>query len=594
MESNRKKFISNNKIIAAFFIMLLGILIAFRFDYYYDLNDDLVMKDIVAGVYTGIPNGHNIQMLYPISVLISIAYRLIRPIPWYGIFILICQFGCLFLIAGRIASYFKAIWSKCLAVLVELVLIGAFFLYEFVFTQYTVTAAILGATAVFLLYTTKQELHWKDFIKQNIISILLVILAYQIRTEMLLLLFPIICVVGICKWANEEHIVTKENLKKYLILIGAILAGMLLSQGINKIAYGSQEWASFLSFFDSRTQLYDFQTIPEFNENRAFYEGIGLKQSEQQLLENYNFGFDNKINVDTMKATAAYAKANQQEGQTLASHLKENIKTYLYMVFSDHNEKLPWISFIILIYILLFLLAFIGREYSFLWKLPFLAFVRSISWLYIIHLNRFPPRITHSLYFVELLVLCGMILELRKEVRVRLEEHNNMLSRILLEVPFIMICILSVIYLPTGVKYVQTEYDRREVVNEEYLALQTYCADHADQVYLMDVYSTVAYSEKMFRSSKNLLANYEYLGGWVSKSPIDRDKLYALGISSIEDGACNQNNVSIVTHHVKRDIDWLNFYLQEQGYAKEAKKVDEIKSNGSIVFDVYQIVDIDL
>ena len=365
---------------------------------------------------------------------------------------------------------------------------------------------------------------------------------------------------------------------------------MLLSQGINKIAYGSQDWISFLSFFDSRTELYDFQSIPEYKDHQEFYESIGLKQSEQQLFENYNFGFDDKINEQTMEVTAAYAKVNQQKGQSLGNHFKESMKTYLYMVYN--NEKLPWVPLIILTYILVFLLALIGKEYSFLWKLPFLVFVRSILWLYIIHLNRFPPRITHSLYIMELLVLCGMILELRKEVRKK--EQNSTLSRILIEVPFAMICILSIIYLPTGVKYIQTEYDRREMVNAEYLALQSYCAEHEDQVYLMDVYSTVAYSEKMFRSSENLLANYEYLGGWVSKSPVDRDKLNALGISTIEESACNQNNVSIVIHHVKRDIEWLNFYLQEQGYTKEAKKVDEIKNGGNIIFDVYQIADIDI
>ncbi len=591
MQSNRKKIISQNQIIAALFIILLGILIAFRYDYYYDLNDDLVMKDIVAGVYTGTPDGHNIQMLYPISWLISIGYRMLRPIPWYGIFIVTCQFGCLFLIAGRIARYFGSVWSKCAAVAVELVVAGAFFLYELVFTQYTVTAALLGATAAFLLYTTEQELPWKDFIKQNVISIVMVILAYQIRTEMLLLIFPVICVVGVCKWAREEQIFSKDSFKKYMILIGVILIGMLMSEGANKIAYGSEEWKSFQSLFDSRTELYDFQSIPKYEEHQEFYESIGLKQSEQQLFENYNFGFDEKINEHTMKAVADYAKANQRNGQTSESHLKESIKTYFYMAFLE-KDKLPWNQVLILAYILVLLLALSGRQYSFLWKLPFLACVRSVLWLYIIYHHRYPPRITHSLYIVELLVLCGMMLELRKEVQK--SDGSKAVSRILAEVPFAMICILSVLYLSSGIKYVQTEYDRREAVNEEYLALQSYCAEHADQIYLLDIYSTVAYSEKMFYGVSNLLANYEYLGGWVSKSPVDRNKLKVLGISTIEEAACSQNNVYIISHHVKREIDWLDFYLQEQGYAKEAKKVDEIINKGNISFDVYQIVDIDM
>ncbi len=590
MQNNKKKSIFENQIIAAFFIILLGMLIAFRFDYYYDLNDDLVMKDIVAGVYTGLPDGHNIQMLYPVSWLISMCYRIIRSISWYGIFMITCQFGCLFLIAGRTARYFESIWSKCAAVAAELVVIGAFFLYELVFAQYTVTAALLGATAAFLLYTTEQGLPWKDFIKQNIISIVMVIIAYQIRTEMLLLLFPIICVVGICKWAREEQIFSRDNFKKYLIIIGIILTGMLVSEGINKIAYGDAEWKSFQSLFDSRTELYDFQSIPEYEEHQEFYESIGLQRSEQELFENYNFGFDEKINEHTMKAVADYARENRLNGQTFVSQLKDSIKKYFYMVFSE-KEELPWNQFVILAYILAFVLALSARKYSFLWKLPLLACTRSVLWLYIIYLNRYPSRITHSLYIMELLVLCGMMLELRKEVPK--SERNNTVLRILAEIPFAVICIISILYLSSGVRYVQTEYNKRETVNAEYLALQSYCAEHADQVYLLDVYSTVAYSEKMFTGAENQLANYEYLGGWVSKSPIDRDKLKASGIATIEEAACNQDNVFIISH-ISREIDWLNFYLQEQGYEKEAKKVDEIITHGNISFNVYQIADIDI
>lgn len=590
MQNNKKKSIFENQIIAAFFIILLGMLIAFRFDYYYDLNDDLVMKDIVAGVYTGLPDGHNIQMLYPVSWLISMCYRIIRSISWYGIFMITCQFGCLFLIAGRTARYFESIWSKCAAVAAELVVIGAFFLYELVFAQYTVTAALLGATAAFLLYTTEQGLPWKDFIKQNIISIVMVIIAYQIRTEMLLLLFPIICVVGICKWAREEQIFSRDNFKKYLIIIGIILTGMLVSEGINKIAYGDAEWKSFQSLFDSRTELYDFQSIPEYEEHQEFYESIGLQRSEQELFENYNFGFDEKINEHTMKAVADYARENRLNRQTFVSQLKDSIKKYFYMVFSE-KEELPWNQFVILAYILAFVLALSARKYSFLWKLPLLACTRSVLWLYIIYLNRYPSRITHSLYIMELLVLCGMMLELRKEVRK--SERNNTVLRILAEIPFAVICIISILYLSSGVRYVQTEYNKRETVNAEYLALQSYCAEHADQVYLLDVYSTVAYSEKMFTGAENQLANYEYLGGWVSKSPIDRDKLKASGIATIEEAACNQDNVFIISH-ISREIDWLNFYLQEQGYEKEAKKVDEIITHGNISFNVYQIADIDI
>ena len=77
-------------------VAVLGVFAALRFDYYYDLNDDVLMKDILAGVYTGTPEGHNIQMLWLVSAFISLFYRMIGTLPWYGLFLCLCHFGSLF------------------------------------------------------------------------------------------------------------------------------------------------------------------------------------------------------------------------------------------------------------------------------------------------------------------------------------------------------------------------------------------------------------------------------------------------------------------------------------------------------------------
>ena len=65
----------------------LWIVLAVCFDFYYDLNDDSAMKDILSGTYTGVPDGHNIQMLYPLGWGIAFLYRICPVIPWYGIFL---------------------------------------------------------------------------------------------------------------------------------------------------------------------------------------------------------------------------------------------------------------------------------------------------------------------------------------------------------------------------------------------------------------------------------------------------------------------------------------------------------------------------
>ena len=72
------------------------------FDFYYDLNDDTVIKDILSGAYTGVPSGYSIQMLYPLSWLIASAYKVMPEMPWFGVFLCCCQFGVLMLAAWRL------------------------------------------------------------------------------------------------------------------------------------------------------------------------------------------------------------------------------------------------------------------------------------------------------------------------------------------------------------------------------------------------------------------------------------------------------------------------------------------------------------
>ena len=89
-----------NFIGALLLILVVLVFTAVRYDYYFDLNDDVLMKDILAGVYTGTPEGHNIQMLWLVSAFISVFYRIIRGLPWYGLFLCACHYGSLFLVSS--------------------------------------------------------------------------------------------------------------------------------------------------------------------------------------------------------------------------------------------------------------------------------------------------------------------------------------------------------------------------------------------------------------------------------------------------------------------------------------------------------------
>nr|MCR4901986.1 hypothetical protein [Butyrivibrio sp.] len=117
-----------NLILALLVMALTFIISSFVSDFYFDLNDDVLMKDILSGAYTGDPESRNIQMLYLISAFISIPYRIIRALDWYGIFLCFCQIGCIFLLVYRSLSFAKSFYGKVIVLVTEMaVILGLMF-----------------------------------------------------------------------------------------------------------------------------------------------------------------------------------------------------------------------------------------------------------------------------------------------------------------------------------------------------------------------------------------------------------------------------------------------------------------------------------
>ena len=143
--------------------------------------------------------------------------------------------------------------------------------------QYTITCSLLAGAALFLFMTTEKGLTSGRFIKRNLPSVFLVILAYQLRSEMLLLLFPLICLAGFFRWLEEEKFFGKENYYRYGIVIGAILAGLLFSSLTDAAAYAGKDWRAFRTFFNNRTTVYDFHLdVVTSGEHKEYLRSIGL------------------------------------------------------------------------------------------------------------------------------------------------------------------------------------------------------------------------------------------------------------------------------------------------------------------------------
>jgi len=563
--------------------LILMIIVGLLFDYYYEFNDDVLMKDILCGAYTGTPASHNIQMLWPISALISLLYRIIPGLPWYGLFLCGCHYGCVGLLTYRAMRVTPSKRGRIIVMFISFYFFLGFVLPHLVMVQYTITVAILAATAAFIFYTIPDGLSRKDFFIQTLPAIILVWVAFMLRSEMLLLMFPFIAITGFIRW-NRENSLHGNIMTKYFIVIGIIIAGMGICFGADKLAYSGTDWKGFLEEFNARTTLYDYQYVPDSESNADFYESIGLEESDVDLLINYDYGIDDKINADVMNKVALYAK--NLRGETLGYRIKVAIKEYLYRI--THYMDGAYQVMTLLLYIL-FIWAIIARKESttahkiviLILRIGGLFVMRSISWFYIILGHRAPDRIVHSLYIIEIIILLAMLMT---ELTLKLREKGYIQM-----IATIMLIGGGFILAPITIMKLNDHIEEQDKINHYAKAIDDYCGSHTDNFYFEDVYSTIrngeTFNEKMFVDVDNSIKNYDLIGGWACNSPLYYEKLSNYGIKNVAIDILNSDNVYIICDK-EYSMDWVSNYYNSRNIKVSVNQVDTISS----VFGVYEII----
>lgn len=632
-----------NCILAVIFTIANMILMGICFDFYYDLNDDTMMHDIMAGVYSGTPDGHNMQTLYPLGALIALCYRVCGSVPWYGLFLCLCQFGCFCLAGARLcalcggrmgsmgrksgmSSAFTAgaaegdgqsgrnMWFKCVALFCLSLYLWSVCLSHLINIQYTITCAILSAAAIFLFLTTPAGLNARQFVVNNVPSVILVVLSYQLRSEMLLLTFPLICLAGLYRLTEEREIFRKENLGKYGAVLGMILAGMALSLAVDKSAYGSAQWKDFRDFFDARTTVYDFyQELITGEEYSGALTELGVEPYQQTLLRNYNFGLDETIDTRLLSDLADYAVHTIGMSKDWRAIFREKFALYRYRTF--HSGDAPYNVMVLWAYAAVFLAGALAvrrpraarggqsGSYAFVWQLLLLAAVRTALWMFILMRGRDPERITHSLYLAEFALLMGMLVRrMQAGGGTDGETQDNavigasavfagtILGKGMARGMAALAGLILVGALTDSVPAVREDQRQRELVNQDRDAIDAYCRERKENFYFEDVYSTVAFSRRLFDGSDNSYANYDIMGGWMCKSPLYREKLRRSGIDNADEALCTQNNVYFImsdAEKAERGLEWIAAYYAAHNIEVTVEQVETVGESGR--YHVYSI-----
>ena len=312
-----------------------------------------------------------------------------------------------------------------------------------------------------------------------------------------------------------------------------------------------------------------------------------MTKYSRMLIENYNFGLDESIDADILKKISDYAAETRKQQASFAATLKQAVFDYKYRTL--HETDYPWNLFVMALYIMVLAAALQNRHFRFLWELPCLLFVRSGLWLFILYRGRAPERITHSLYLMEFVILLALLLRECKEGK---ESKLRAVIKPCFGVILAGLCLVSV---SGSVKAVCEEYKTREDTNRAWAALQDYVEERTYNFYFVDVYSTVRYSEKLFCDVDNTISNYDIMGGWAAKSPLNDKKLRHFGIVSMEQALLYQDNVFVIVQVKEPQSlppfeESLSGYYAEQGETIELYRVDSICLEEEEIFYIYKPV----
>lgn len=636
-----------NCILSLVMALILAGILAARFDFYYDLNDDVLIKDILSGVYSGTPDGHTMQLLYPLGALLALLYRGLS-IPVFGAFLLFCQFGSIWAVGYRSAVLVDegraardgapfasgmrsaasgvhpaepavcSAWNTTAARLgVKGVLLFAEALFWFaamgshlVYLQYTVTAGMLAGAAIFWVVTAEG--------KERFRGLLLYWLSFCLRPEMALLCLPLAGAGGLCIWGREKQIFSKENLRHYLGLFAALVIGMGVFYGLDVLAYSDPDWKDFRQFFDERTTLYDYHLdfVEQYDENQEAYEETGVSRTLQEMLKNYNFGAADEIDTQMLSSLAMQAKKTDAKEPVL-SQVKKAIWRLAHENWLSKND-LPW-NFVWLAVVFVWCFCCLQKgNRKFFWQPVFVACVGGMLWIYLLMQGRMVDRVTHPLYLAQILLATGLwgtaenrTPEMRAAEKcdavgptgaaagaaivcsdaenADVSRNANMRStgRIHTAITAAVcgaILLLCIFRVPGMWQGVAQEQIHRETVNRTNEDVFTYCKKHASTLFLEDVYSTVAYSEKI-TLDRDKPFNYDLLGGWLVKSPLTKQKLSAFEYASMGEAVRSSEKVCLLADE-GTDMSWLTEYLEEQG---EPGMLLRIGSAGEGV-EVYQFL----
>ena len=545
------------------------------------MNDDVTMRSILSGTYTGSPDGHAVYMKYPLTGIISLLYRITANVPWFSLLMSGFFFLAVTMLLGHLANVSKKPGKADVSLIMCMALLCvALFLPHFIYMHYTVVAAILGSCGLFLTALGGGKK-----------AVLLFILCYCVRSQVFFLLLPFYAIIVLWKLWEKKW-------REQMIILALLAGGIMACMAWNGLMYRSEEWKQFAAYNESRTQLYDYHDLLSYEEYRDQYESAGIGEWEYAILEKYTLVLDGEVDADMLQAASDIYSAKREAERSAADYFRFCLTEYYYHTL--YTDK-PYNYILIGAYLLTVILLLSKKYWMRFFLVCCMAAGRSMIWIFLIWQGRFPERIYISLYLIEIMVLAGMICTMLTERAdaEEAEQDSKAFSKEGKKQPgrSVIICagiFFSLALLGVSVTQMTAASESAYLQQEDqkkWKALTAYCKKNNENFYLLDVRSMVSYAGEVWENDSGY-ANYLLAGGWMSATPLLQSRIDSMGavdggellIRWSKEGARILYIVS-----PERDVNWLSGYLTQRFGVGQVEQIDSIMLDDEEIFCVYSV-----
>lgn len=556
--------------------VILFTIIMNKFELFYAINDDVAMTKLANGEYCGLPCPYLIFILYPIGFLLSSLYNISRYIPWYGLFQIGAIFFSLTLILYKIIKNIKKMLSIVIAIACYIIVFIQFIMANIVEAQFTVTAAIICVSLLVLVATLDDKSSKKIVAIDIILCCTLSIFGISMRRDIFLVYLPMYCIVLITSAYCKQ--LTKRKCIMFLSIIILCSGGAYLIDQIKTNSYVG--YKEFNDFCTSRSDIFDYGDMPNYDENKEFYEKLGVSRAEVNVISSYSLDLGENLSNSTMRAIADKAIADRKK----ISKKKMFIEKWM-----ECKDTRSFKIFFFLV-ILLIILSFVYTKYrNHIFAVAgIIAYYNIIAMLYLIIKGRIVDRVTNSLSLSMLFIafLCAAILidKMNMKNYIFNREDRNLIDKILnlgILLFVLVICINSIVLY----KSLQEDVKGKGIALQWQNAIIEYMKSKPDNYYYIDSSTMFAEVGRLLEKTDNRINNFSSLGGWTCRSPQYYYKISKYGITSGIDALCTKSNVYFVSNKFPS---YLEDYVDEKYSNKKLIGIDKLVING-YSYTIYKV-----